>query len=92
MSAVEMAATELPIVVSDLPGLREAITPDTGLLFPPGVYLAAANHIQKLLDYPNLKVTMGKAARRAVLTSQTVEHQARSLEKIIRKISDVKAG
>ncbi|MBU1193714.1 MAG: glycosyltransferase family 4 protein [Proteobacteria bacterium] len=85
MSAVEMAATGLPVMVSDLPGLREAVTPDTGLHFPPGDYLTAADHIQKLLDCPNERETMGKAARKAVLASQTVEHQAKSLETIIRR-------
>lgn len=88
MSAVEMAATELPVIVSDLPGLREAITNnETGFLFPVGDYITASDKIIKLLDNEELKKKIGSAARNRVIQHQTIAHQAAGLENIIRQIA-----
>jgi len=87
MSAVEMAASGLPLIVSDLPGLREAITPETGFLFPIGDHQRAAGLIVQLLDNPQLQKKMGHAARARVQRGQTVEHQVAGLEEVVRSVS-----
>jgi glycosyltransferase involved in cell wall biosynthesis len=87
MSAVEMAATRLPLIVSDLPGLREAISEETGFLFPVGNPQIAADIILRLIDNPQLREEMGRAARARVLQSQTVEHQVFGLEKVVRAVA-----
>ena len=87
MSAVEMAATGMPVIVSDLPGLREVITEDTGFHFPVGNYLLAADRAAQLLDDQTLRARMGRAARNRVLQGQTIEHQIAGLELVIRSVA-----
>ena len=52
--AVEAMASGVPVVASDLPGLREVVG-DAALLFPPGDAEALARQIRRLLDSPELK-------------------------------------
>lgn len=88
MSSVEMAATALPIIVSDIPGLRETITiNETGFLFPAGNHIAAADIIVRLLDDSGLQIKMGAFARNRVLQYQTTEHQVIRLENTVRAIA-----
>jgi glycosyltransferase involved in cell wall biosynthesis len=87
MSAVEMAASGMPIIVSDLPGLRETITKDTGFLFQAGNHQAAADIVTQLLDDSLLRENMGSAARSRVLRYQTVEHQVIGLEMVVRAVA-----
>lgn len=87
MSSIEMAASGLPLVVSDLPGLREAVTPDTGLLFPVSDHVSAAAKIQLLLDNPGLRSKMGDMGRRRAVKEFSVESQITGLETIIRRVA-----
>lgn len=75
MSSLEMAATELPLVVSDLPGLNEAITEQTGMKFPVSNPVAAAEALHTLLISDNLLTLMGTHGRKRVLNdfSRTVQ-------------------
>ncbi|WP_245750004.1 glycosyltransferase family 4 protein [Marinobacter zhejiangensis] len=72
MSSLEMAATELPLLVSNLSGLNEAVTPETGIKFPISDYNTAAMELKALLDNPELMNTMGKKGRERV-----IEHYSR---------------
>ena len=87
MSAIEMAATELPVLVSDIPGLREVVSTRTGFLFPVNDHEAASKIIIKLLRNPELKIEMGKAARNQVSNYQTVKHQIHGTEKVVRTVA-----
>lgn len=87
MSAIEMAATELPVLVSDIPGLREVVSTRTGFLFPVNDHEAASKIIIKLLRNPELKIEMGKAARNQVSNYQTVKHQIHGMEKVVRTVA-----
>lgn len=63
-SLVEAAACGRAVVTTDVPGCRDAITPDeTGLLIPVKDQVALANAIQKLIENPELRIQMGKAGR-----------------------------
>ena len=63
MSAVEMAASHLPLVVTDLPGLRETVIDGiTGLIVPAGNPRALAQALRGLAD-PTLRRNLGDAAR-----------------------------
>lgn len=65
MSSVELAATGVPLVVSDLPGLAEAVVPgDTGLRVTPGDAVQLANVLAELLDSPSVRDKLGAGARR----------------------------
>lgn len=66
IAAAEAMAAGLPVVVSDVGGLPELVTPGvTGELFPPGDHEGLANHLVRLLRSPQLRERMGAAAREA---------------------------
>lgn len=63
-SLVEAAACGRAVVTTDVPGCRDAITPgETGVLVPVKDSVALANAIQKLIENPRLRNTIGKAGR-----------------------------
>ncbi len=83
MSSVEMASTGLPIIVSDLEGLREAVTSKTGLLFPAGDFKAASSVLIKLIDNPSLRESMGVEGRKRVINNYSRAQQIKNLVNII---------
>ena len=54
----------LPVVASDIPGYRDVVTPETGLLVPPGDPDALADGVVELLDDEPRRRSMGACARR----------------------------
>jgi glycosyltransferase involved in cell wall biosynthesis len=86
MSSLEMSATELPLLVSNLPGLRETITPETGRLFPVGDFLNAAGQLKELLEDDAQRLEMGQAGRARVLEQFSNELQVRGIEQEFRKL------
>lgn len=65
---VEAAACGLPLVTTDVPGCREVVVHGVnGLLVPARDSAALAAAIGKLQDNPELRATLGAAARRQVL-------------------------
>ncbi|AZT84110.1 glycosyltransferase [Marinobacter sp. NP-4(2019)] len=83
MSSLEMAATGLPILVSDLPGLNEAISSDTGRTFPVNDYRTAAQTLHRLLDTPDHLKMMGEKGRDRVINYYSRTAQAKGLINII---------
>lgn len=79
MSSLEMAATELPLLVSDLPGLKETITTETGLSFSAGNYSEAAQKLELLLTNPEQRQEMGKRGRDRVLRKYSRTTQAHAI-------------
>lgn len=80
VSALEMAASGLPLVVSDLQGLSETVDPGvTGFTCPPGDHTAFADRFELLFDEPERRNTMSVAARQRVLEHFTDEHQINQL-------------
>jgi len=76
-SLVEAAACGRSIVTTDVPGCRDAITPDvTGLLVPVKDPVALANAIQVLIENPELRQKMGQAGR-------SLAEDAFAIEKIV---------
>lgn len=64
-SLIEAAACGKPIVTTDVPGCREVVSSgENGLLVPPRNALALAKALKKLVEYPDLRVRMGKFSRR----------------------------
>jgi len=87
LSAVEMASSGMPLIVSDIIGLREAVSRDTGFLFPIGDHETAAERIEMLLDDEALRREMGSAARLRVEQGYTLDHQIDGLEKVVRHVA-----
>ena len=85
MSAVELAASAVPLVVSDLPGLREAVVPDvTGLMVPAGDVDALASAIGRLADNASLRRQLGAAARERVLREFSQHRQIMQIVETMR--------
>jgi phosphatidylinositol alpha-1,6-mannosyltransferase len=60
----EAMAMGKPIVISDLPALREIAAPEErGLVFPPGDAAALADAVQRLFDDAGLATRLGEAGR-----------------------------
>ena len=76
-SLVEAAACGRAVVTTDVPGCRDAITPnETGLLVPVKDSVALADAIQKLVEDSELRTRMAKAGRE-------LAEEAFSIEKIV---------
>ena len=79
MSSLEMAATELPLLVSDLPGLNEAVTPLTGKTFPVNDHETAADTLSLLLGEPEKLIEYGRQARLRVIKEYSQKSQAQGI-------------
>lgn len=80
VSAVEMAATGLPMVVSDLPGLKETVVPGvTGERVQPGDVDALAQVITSIVFDDERRHRYGSAARQRAIDEFSVDRQIREL-------------
>ncbi|MCG7199473.1 glycosyltransferase family 4 protein [Marinobacter pelagius] len=84
MSSLEMSAAELPLLVSDLPGLRETVHDGAGVTFEPGNIDECARKIRQLLDDPDTAAVIGKKGRERVLKGYSRVQQVEAIESIIR--------
>lgn len=67
MAMLESMSMGVPMVATDIGGLKEAIIPEqTGLLVPVGDPAALAVAMQRLVDAPQLASSLGAEARRMV--------------------------
>lgn len=89
VSALEMAASGLPLVVSRLQGLTETVEERvTGLTFPPGDHAALADKIAFLLDHPEKLEEMSRASRERILNQFTLDRQVHELAEVCQSVYD----
>ncbi len=92
MSSVEMAACGIPLVVSRLAGLDEAVDEGkTGFTFPVGDHSALADRLAQLIDDPNLRRQMSEASRQRALDRFTISRQVDALASTILEVDDARA-
>jgi len=86
VSSIEMQSSGLPLVLSDLLGLQEAISDgQTGRHFEPGNHAQLASIISTLLDRPDEQARMAKNARERVLREFSREAQITRLTELFDK-------
>ena len=84
MSAAELAACGVPLIVSDLPGLREAVVAGrTGMIVPAGNARALAQSIMELLNSDSSRSAMSLAARQRALSEFSKDRQIRQLSECL---------
>lgn len=86
MTSLEAAASGLPLLVSDIPGLREVVTEKTGARFTAGDHVELAEKLMHLADDEVLRESMGRAGRERVLSGFTVDHQVNALTAVLEKV------
>jgi glycosyltransferase involved in cell wall biosynthesis len=73
-SLIEAAACGRPVVTTDVPGCRDAITPNvTGVLVPVKNSKSLAAAIELLVENPELRKSMGRAGRELAASSFAIE-------------------
>lgn len=83
-SSLEMQASGLPLLCSDLPGLREAALPGfPALMFEPSNHLQLADRITELLDDQAFRNKVSELARSRIQKEFTVAIQALRLTQAV---------
>jgi glycosyltransferase involved in cell wall biosynthesis len=87
MCLLEMMSMQLPVVASDIIGINEVVTRDTGILVAPGspAHLCAA--IDHLLSAPAQMQVKGTLARQRVQMSFSRQLQAERFEALYRSLA-----
>lgn len=83
LAAVEALATGCPVVASNVGGLSEIVTPETGILVPPCDAHALAEAIISLLQNSERHRTMGEHGRARILENFTLARQATQLQNVL---------
>ncbi len=90
LAAAEAMAAGLPVIASDVPGLREVVSPgETGLLVPPGDVAALAMAIEQLVTRPPLREKLGEAGRVRVIDRFSLDSSIRAHERLYAEVSRV---
>jgi colanic acid/amylovoran biosynthesis glycosyltransferase len=80
---MEAMAMEIPCVTTHITGIPELITHGVdGLLVPPSNVPALAAAIGRLMDDPDLRVSMGRAARAQVMARYDLAHNVDTLARV----------
>ncbi|WP_349371495.1 glycosyltransferase family 4 protein [Salinarimonas sp.] len=82
-SMLEAAACGRPLIVTDVPGLRDFVRDEQeGIVVPPNDPVALADALERLSTAPELRVRMGEAARARILSHFTEAHVIESIERV----------
>lgn len=86
IAALEAMACALPVVASDVGGLRELVVEnETGNLVPPGDAAAITRAVLSLCSDTSRRRTFGASGRARVLQHFTLERQAQAMQAILER-------
>ena len=87
--AIEAMASRIPVIASEVGGLKFTVVPEqTGLLCPPKDDLAFAKAIDRILSNPTWERELGEAARQRVETMFSWQGVARQLSTLYTSMAD----
>jgi len=90
VSSLEIASCGLPLIVSNLQGLKETVQHnETGLLFEPGDHQALSQHICHLIDNPKIRQNMSNNARQRIQSQFSLQHQIDCLTETVKTIASL---
>ncbi len=88
LAAAEAMASGLPVVVADMPGVREVIEPGReGLLADPVIPEDFARPVLELLNDPAMRKRMGEAGRKRAEEHFALQKVTGELERVYRELS-----
>ena len=79
---LEGMATGKPLILSDIPGVREVISPEEGFIVEPLDPEAIAEALEKIWSYPEMAKQMGKRGRERVEKLFSWEKVSKDIENI----------
>jgi glycosyltransferase involved in cell wall biosynthesis len=89
-SSIEMLASGLPLIVSNLPGLRETIADkSTGLHFTTANHVDLAKKIITLLEKPELQKSLSEGARKRAVNAFSLKAQINNFTQIIQSLDSL---
>ena len=83
---LEAMASGKPLVLSDIPGVRDVISSDEGFIVAPLAPEALAHALEKIWDYPENAKQMGLKGRERVVSMFSWEKVSKDVEKIFKEI------
>lgn len=90
LAVLEAMRVGLPVVASDVGGVREAVTPGrTGLLVPRGDEAGLRAALRRLLSSPSLRGSLGAGGRRAYEERFTVRHMLAGTAAVYHELTGV---
>ena len=92
LAVLEALAVGLPVVASNVGGLPEQVSPDTGVLVEPGEVGPLANAVEELLADPGRRRSMGERAAQEAAERFTPKRHADELEGALRSTVDAAGG
>jgi glycosyltransferase involved in cell wall biosynthesis len=89
IAALEAMSLAIPVVASDVGGLREiVVNGETGFLVPPRDAAQLAAHLKELACNAELRQKMGEAARRRAAEKFSRERESQALQSAYEKLLD----
>ncbi len=83
MVAIEAFACGVPVIASDLPGVRTVVTDDVGIRVPAGDVDALTRALLQLCTHQELRTRMGQNARNKAEHIYDLQQHARTLERSV---------
>ncbi|MFA4845407.1 MAG: glycosyltransferase family 4 protein [Patescibacteria group bacterium] len=85
-SIIEAMACGVPVIASDVGGVREAVTPETGILLAHNDVQTLANALQQLIEDPQRRRVMGGRASVTAQNKFSVEMMCKSTDAIYQSL------